>query len=505
MALLLVFVIGVLIFSYDASRQVVIKQADHTIHRIVDQIHGSLGSELNALRQRARMIRSNVALSEYTFVIVNIETESAPLEKLFQRQFGWLPIDKAVILSNTGKPLLGTDRVALINAVKERNKQHGPLDDQFYFYNGQNLELIASAPIYYRQKFLGNVILSNTLGKEWMNRLARQTQSQLFLEIDGMLVHSTLDVTVGNRRFLPDDGVARINGNDYLVRSISLPNASGRLPTLWLGIAESEFITPLEAIKNKSIVLAFVGAIGILGAGFLMLRNFSTPLRRLLLRMKDVSEGKFPDIPEHDVSDEIGYLTRQFSLLVKNLKEKQDEIEKTQKLLQQQAATDELTGLYNRRHLYELFPKLRSEADRQGKQLVVLLLDLDYFKNLNDQYGHLAGDACLKHFARILKDCCRVSDFIFRIGGEEFLVLSTGDEEGAMVLAEKIRSSTEQRPVFYGLSEITMSTSTGVASVNNDKGDTLSMALGRADNALYSAKQSGRNKVVAWDSRLKYA
>jgi diguanylate cyclase (GGDEF)-like protein len=132
------------------------------------------------------------------------------------------------------------------------------------------------------------------------------------------------------------------------------------------------------------------------------------------------------------------------------------------------------------------------------------LIDLDLFKQINDAHGHLVGDEVLKHFVQILKGCCRLSDFLVRLGGEEFLVLSAGDIDGALVLAEKIRAAVENAPLAHADTKLCVTVSVGVAETGAEDGaGGLSALLTRADRALYRAKQSGRNRVVAQEQRQR--
>jgi len=222
-------------------------------------------------------------------------------------------------------------------------------------------------------------------------------------------------------------------------------------------------------------------------------------LSRLVKLIEEVGAGRLPEIRRGGSHDEIGYLTNRFSEMVTSLREQQDEVRRAQALLEHEATTDSLTGFYNRRYLYNLFPKLWSEAMRSNKNLTLIIVDIDHFKKVNDRYGHPVGDRVLLHFARVLRDNCRVSDFLFRLGGEEFLVLTNGDNEGGLHVAEKIRAALEHDAYTDGERHIPMTASFGVAQADTEDGvDGLSRMLKRADQALYSAKNNGRNRVIVW-------
>jgi len=185
--------------------------------------------------------------------------------------------------------------------------------------------------------------------------------------------------------------------------------------------------------------------------------------------------------------------------MVRSLKKQQQKIEAINELLAEQASTDVLTGLFNRRHLYDLFPKLLSEARRNNQQLIVMLADLDKFKVINDTYGHPFGDQCLLHFAEVMKDCCRTNDFLFRMGGEEFLILSIGSFDGGMILAEKIRKSLSKSPLQHKKKKVTITVSIGVSVAPEAPGPgVLNEVLAMVDKALYEAKERGRNRVAVF-------
>jgi diguanylate cyclase (GGDEF)-like protein len=234
------------------------------------------------------------------------------------------------------------------------------------------------------------------------------------------------------------------------------------------------------------------------------LRNFSAPLGRLVAATNTLSEGRFPDFPETGHKDEIAYLWNQFASMVRRLRDQQEEVNKAQAELQRLATTDALTGLYNRHYLYEVFPKLHSEARRQGRVLTVIVTDVDRFKDINDRYGHLVGDRALVHVARILKECTRISDFAFRTGGEEFMLLISGDVNGGLAIAEKIRGMLESTPLRtddQDDQQVYITASFGVAQTEAWDGKTdsrgaLHFVTSRADKMLYAAKQAGRNRVA---------
>lgn len=165
------------------------------------------------------------------------------------------------------------------------------------------------------------------------------------------------------------------------------------------------------------------------------------------------------------------------------------------------AITDPLTGVYNRSILVERLTADLAAASAARSPLAIILCDLDYFKEINDTYGHLMGDQVLQHIVRILHDSVRQSnDWIVRYGGEEFLLVLPGTDEAAAVqVAERIRQTMEAQIIGQPPHAITVTASFGVVvawEVSPD-GDILTHLLHQADERLYQAKQAGRNRVVA--------
>ncbi|SFH33977.1 diguanylate cyclase (GGDEF) domain-containing protein [Desulfotomaculum arcticum] len=150
---------------------------------------------------------------------------------------------------------------------------------------------------------------------------------------------------------------------------------------------------------------------------------------------------------------------------------------------------DELTGVANRRRL-EAY--LTETADK-SIPLSIIMMDIDYFKKVNDTYGHGVGDEVLRHFARVVQKAIRPDDFLARYGGEEFIVVCKASIEQAAQVAERIRKSIEKSQAKTAAGEIKITASLGIAEFR--EGDTPGIVKERADQALYKAKNGGRNKV----------
>lgn len=176
--------------------------------------------------------------------------------------------------------------------------------------------------------------------------------------------------------------------------------------------------------------------------------------------------------------------------------------------LRSMAMTDGLTGIYNRRYFDEELARDWLIGARESQPLTLLLIDIDYFKNYNDNYGHAAGDACLQLIARVIKEQCRrPGDRVARYGGEEFVcILPRTDYQGALHIAENIRRAVEsQNPLPSSSGTVPpLTVSLGMACCL-PKADIAAEALvKRADQCLYEAKRSGRNRVVARDGWMAH-
>ncbi len=159
---------------------------------------------------------------------------------------------------------------------------------------------------------------------------------------------------------------------------------------------------------------------------------------------------------------------------------------------------DALTSLYNRAYLNNALKSEILRSTRYSAPLALLMLDIDFFKSINDNYGHQAGDACLVALGSILKSLSREVDTCVRYGGEEFVViLPQTDTKNAVHFAERLRNKTEALNVRYDDETIRFTISIGVGSLITEDEMTDEELLKAADSALYNAKETGRNRVVA--------
>jgi diguanylate cyclase (GGDEF)-like protein len=199
------------------------------------------------------------------------------------------------------------------------------------------------------------------------------------------------------------------------------------------------------------------------------------------------------DVPFTSADAElVGYLSGQAAVSLENVGRHEE--------AEREAHTDPLTGLANRRRFDELLASAVDQAGRDGRPVSLLALDLDRFKNVNDQYGHGIGDEVLKATAKTLHDAVRGNDVAARLGGEEFAVLlPRTDAEGARILAERLREAVAELAVPVSEDAfVRFTTSVGIATLHGEHLDGPRL-IAAADDALYQAKRGGRNRTVTAD------
>lgn len=165
---------------------------------------------------------------------------------------------------------------------------------------------------------------------------------------------------------------------------------------------------------------------------------------------------------------------------------------------------DGLTGLKNKAFFEQSIRIELKKASRIRSPISLLIIDIDHFKNLNDQYGHLCGDECLRVFSTLLSSMqIRETDVIARFGGEEFVIILPGiTAEQSLLFAEKVRSATEEIKLENSKGTVCFTASIGIANITPDRDTTAHMVIDAADKALYSAKENGRNQVICKNLNL---
>lgn len=189
------------------------------------------------------------------------------------------------------------------------------------------------------------------------------------------------------------------------------------------------------------------------------------------------------------------------AMLQKELEQRHNDLLEKNKLLKKLAVTDPLTGLFNKGYLMKRLHSEIARSARYNEPISGIMIDIDFFKKINDTYGHLVGDEVLKHISRIIKELTRSIDIVTRYGGEEFFVICPNTSlEGVVNLGERIRERVEKTPFIVDNNVIvSVTVSVGIKcenlnlSVNPDTATTT--LINSADLALYKAKSNGRNRV----------
>ncbi|MFL6697108.1 MAG: GGDEF domain-containing protein [Vitreoscilla sp.] len=204
---------------------------------------------------------------------------------------------------------------------------------------------------------------------------------------------------------------------------------------------------------------------------------------------------------EHARRERVIAETAEAAIVQKNqlLEQRLREVERLQESLRELANRDALTGLYNRRYLGEALPGLVSMASRRGDRIVVILIDLDHFKKVNDVYGHQMGDLVLEGFADLVRDGFRAHDLCCRYGGEEFcVVMADTDDIAAHERVEELQERLGARVFRSGDKELTrVGFSAGIVTFKADPRMDLDLVFRRADQALYASKNAGRRRISA--------
>ncbi|AXE28639.1 GGDEF domain-containing protein [Chromobacterium phragmitis] len=315
------------------------------------------------------------------------------------------------------------------------------------------------------------------------------------------------------------DGLAQVDlvldasrrGQPY---AVSLEDfTAGYVPTLYSIVELRDAMLTAAAVEARAQQrAAFRHLLGAIGLGVVALiaqlallafirRRIARPLLAASRLLTDIADGKLDaKLPVNDRKDEVGDLLRAIAILRSNSQEKRRLEQERLRLIEELTEVsrlDFLTGIANRRAFTQAAHAEIARARLARESATLILFDIDYFKQVNDQYGHDAGDAVLVHVAAMLNRACRDGDLAGRYGGEEFVLLARhGGASPGDALAERLRAGIEETPCALPSGEwLAVTASFGVAALNDIR-PTLEQMLQAADRALYSAKRQGRNRIV---------
>jgi len=258
-------------------------------------------------------------------------------------------------------------------------------------------------------------------------------------------------------------------------------------------------------VKLRNLYLALVCIIVLIvtAVAFRMGRSIVTPLQHLINAANSIASGDLNVRLPVTRNDEFGHLTRIFNQMADKLRHSHAEIVATNQAMQQQnqlletlSITDGLTGLYNRSKLDAILIDEMARFKRNLRPFAVLMLDIDYFKTLNDSHGHIAGDEVITAVAKILGQSIRSVDYAARYGGDEFIIImveTTADM--ALKTAERIRAQVNDMRYSASGQIVSVTVSIGVVQCTQSDDVTPTAVFSRADSALYEAKRAGRNRA----------
>jgi len=265
--------------------------------------------------------------------------------------------------------------------------------------------------------------------------------------------------------------------------------------SLWVVEPYEAAFEPVVAVIQRvwAVNLAIVLVLG--AVAFAIARSMARPIHELSRAAHAIAGGaENVAIPVLERGDELGVLSRALREMTARLAADHAELRRANEILTQLSVTDGLTGLHNHRAFQDRLARDTRRSQRTGEPLSLLLLDVDDFKALNDRHGHAIGDRVLAAVATALNGAIRETDFVARYGGEEFAILAPVPLSGAVTLAENLRRAIAAAAVESGDGEpITVTVSAGIARLARSA-DALFAA---ADRALYRAKQSGKDCVIA--------
>lgn len=298
---------------------------------------------------------------------------------------------------------------------------------------------------------------------------------------------------------------------------------------LGVTVLENQVFRNLEHLRMAYLALSIILTTVFGAVSYFLTRILAAPIVQIIRFVKGISRGNLGQTLEIRFNREVDALADSLNQMALQLKQNFDEIEgqkaelekynvALEKLVQErtqdieavnrklqasfeamelQASTDYLTGISNRRSFFELAVKEITRSERDRYPFCLMIVDLDNFKQVNDRYGHAAGDAVLIQNADIMQACLRGYDVLGRLGGEEFvMLLPETDAAQGRGIAERIRENLEGTVVRSGEKEICFTASFGVVCIENGCRDCLEAMISRADEALYEAKRRGKNTVV---------
>lgn len=276
------------------------------------------------------------------------------------------------------------------------------------------------------------------------------------------------------------------NNNTYLYqhRDLFLGNH------LYLLVADSYFPQENKALKNRITTGILVVGWLLIWAILIFAHKISSPITKLSQTTHDMIALNYDtEIKIPSATNEIEELYRNFEIMRKELKDL--------------VTKDSLTKLHNRRYLMHVFEIAAQKAHRMEQRLSCIMLDIDWFKKINDNHGHVCGDAVLKEIGRIIIDTTRPYDTSGRYGGEEFIIiLPETDADQALIIAERLRHKIADSRVKYGDTTIACTISLGVATFVPLKAESPNRIITNADFALYKAKRTGRNRTVLFEEGM---
>lgn len=356
-------------------------------------------------------------------------------------------------------------------------------------FGAVNLDIINQLLQESRVGFLGHAYIidkEGTMLSELNNKQQRSSGNYL---VDDHILNAALKNKTSGLKLYKD-------ANNKWVLAKSKPINGGK----WFIISEIGLLEAYKPLINRILWITICLVVGSLFMIKMMLhlsKRIEEPIQQLLTGVRKVEQGFY----EYQINDQqLTPYAQEFQELCASFNEMSDKVRKDTILLKELSITCQLTKLYNRRYLIEQGELVFQKCVEEQHHCSCIAIDIDFFKKVNDTYGHLIGDEVLKHVANIITNSVRKIDIVTRYGGEEFVILSPNTTlESAVKIAERVRQHVEDHPYTADF-EINVTVSIGIAGYGDSENvSTFYELLDKADQALYIAKESGRNQLRVCD------